>query len=649
MKLIVCEKDIAAMRIAKILSNNEAKTIRGNPNIYKWDDTVVIGLKGHILDLDFEKSFKDWKTDLLGLIHSKIIKIKKQEQIIKKLKELGKKADELIIATDYDREGENIGVEAIEVVREVNPKIKVKRAIFSAITKEDINNAFNNLRNVDFNLASSAEARREIDLLWGAALTRFLSTSSGYLGKSFLSAGRVQTPTLALIVEKEKERMKFKPEKYYEINVKLENGIVANRKTKDKKEAEHFRKFSGYVTIDKVKQRERVTNPPIPFNTTEFLREAANIGFSSPAAMRVAETLYMNGFISYPRTDNTIYPKTLKIKNILNKLLNTKFKKLVEKILNKKQIIPTKGKKIDKAHPPIHPTEAAKSLNQREERIYDLIVRRFLATLSDPSEEKLTNILIDIDGKKFKANGLQIIKKGWREFYPYSKVKVNILPKVNEGEKLKVEDVKVEEKETQPPKRYGHGGIIKKMEELNLGTKATRPGILNKLISRGYVSPNLIPSPVAMNVIEVIEKHAPAIASHEMTAKLEEEMNKIAEGKKKKEKVTKESIEELGKIIKEIEKKRKEIGEGIRKSKNMDLGPCPKCKKGVMRIIRSKKTGKRFVACSNYPECKNTWPLPQKGKIIILNETCEKCGTRKIMLVFGKRKITICPNPECSK
>ena len=646
MKLIVCEKDIAARRIAQILSDNESKTIRGNPNVYHWDDIYVIGLKGHILDIDFNKNFKDWKTDLLGLIHSKLIKIKKQEQIIKKLKELGKKANELIIATDYDREGENIGVEAIEVIKEVNPQIKIKRAIFSAITKEDIKSAFENLRKVNFNLASSAEARREIDLLWGAALTRFLSTSSGYLGKSFLSAGRVQTPTLALIVEKERERLKFKPEKYYEINVKLENGIIASRKTKDKKEAEHFKKFSGYATIEKIKQRERITNPPTPFNTTEFLRESANIGFSSPVAMRIAETLYMNGFISYPRTDNTVYPKTLKIKNILKKLLNTKFKKLVEKILNKKEIVPTKGKKIDKAHPPIHPTEAAKGLNQREEKIYDLVVRRFLSTLSDPSEEKITNISIDIDGKEFKANGLQIIKKGWREFYPYSKVKVNILPEVKKGEKIKIESIKVEEKETQPPKRYGHGGIIKKMEELNLGTKATRPGILNKLIVRGYVSPNLIPSPVAMNVVEVIEKHAPAIASHEMTAKLEEEMNKIAEGKKKKEEVTKESIEELEKIIKNVEKKREEIGKGIRKAKKMDLGPCPKCKKGVMRIIRSKKTGKRFVACSNYPECKNTWPLPQKGKIIILNEKC-KCGTRKIMLVFGKRKITICPNPEC--
>ena len=647
MKLIVCEKDIAAKRIAQILSNNSAKMIRGNPNTYKWNNTHVIGLKGHILNIDFSESYKDWKTDLLGLIHSRLIKIRKQEQIIKKLEELGKKADELIIATDYDREGENIGVEAIEIVRNVNPKIKIKRAIFSAITKEDIKNAFENLREVDFNLANSAEARKEIDLLWGAALTRFLSTSSGYLGKSFLSAGRVQTPTLALIVEKEKERLKFKPEKYYEIDVELENGIIASRKTKDKKEAEFFEKFSGYATIEKIKQRKRTTNPPIPFNTTEYLREAANIGFSSPVAMSIAETLYMNGLISYPRTDNTIYPKTLKIKNILKKLLNTKFKKLAERILNKKEIVPTKGKKIDKAHPPIHPTEAAKGLKQREEKIYDLIVRRFLATLSDPSEEKITNISLDISGKEFKANGLQIIKKGWREFYPYSKVKINILPEVKEGERIKIKNIKVEEKETQPPKRYGYGGIVKKMEELNLGTKATRPGILNKLVSRGYVSPNLIPSPLAMNVIDVIEKHAPMIASHEMTSKLEEEMNKIAEGKKEKEEVTKESIEDLEKIIKNVEKKKKEIGEGIRKAKTIDLGPCPKCKKGVMRIIRSKKTGKRFVACSNYPECKNTWPLPQKGKIIILNEKC-KCGdTRKIMLVFGKRKITICPNPEC--
>ncbi len=645
MRLIVCEKDIAARRIASILSNKKMEVIEGNPPVYKWDDTYVIGLKGHVLDIDFEKNFKDWKTDLIGLIHSKLVKIRKQEAIIRKLEELGKKADELIIATDYDREGENIGVEAIEIVKSVNNKVKIKRAIFSAITEEDIKKSFSNLRNIDFNLASSAQARREIDLLWGASLTRFLSTSSGYLGRSFLSAGRVQTPTLALIVEREKERMNFKPKTYYEVKAELENGVIAAKKIEDKKKAEEFKNFSGYAIVKKITHRERITKPPTPFNTTEYLREAANIGFPAPQAMRIAETLYMNGFISYPRTDNTVYPKTLNIRGILKKLLNTRFSNLVKKILEKKDIVPTKGKKVSKAHPPIHPTEAAKNLEKREMKIYELIVRRFLATLSDPSKEKLTHVKFEIGGEEFTANGLVILEKGWREFYPYSKVNVNVLPEMREGEKVRVKKITIEEKQTQPPKRYGHGGIIKKMEELNLGTKATRPEILNKLISRGYVTPNLIPSPLAMNIIEVIGKYAPLISSHEMTSELEKEMDLIAEGKKTKEEVVRDSIEKLEKILKEVEKKKEEIGRGIREAKNVDLGPCPKCKEGVMRIIRSKKTGKRFIACSNYPKCKNTWPLPQKGKITILNERC-KDGIRKIMIQIGKRRIVICPNPE---
>ncbi len=649
MRLIVCEKDIAAKRIASILSNGKLEIVRGNPPIYKFDDTVIIGLKGHIIDIDFSEDYKSWKSDLRELINSKIIKVRKQEAIIRRLEELGKKADEVIIATDYDREGENIGVEAIEIIKGVNPNVKIKRAIFSAITKEEITEAFNNLKEVDYNLADSAQARREIDLLWGAALTRFLSTATGYLGKSFLSAGRVQTPTLALIVEKELERMKFKPEKYFEVKAELKNGIIASYgKVKDKKEVEKLKSLKGPAKVLKVKEKKRKTNPPTPFNTTEFLREAANLGFTAANAMRIAETLYMNGYISYPRTDNTVYPDSIDLKKILLKLKNTKFAPLVEKILSKGKLTPTKGKKKTTDHPPIHPTEAAKDLPAREMKIYELIVRRFLATLADPSEELQTHIDFDINGYKFKANGIVVTSPGWREFYPYSKVNEVHLPKVAEGEEIPLKRIIVEEKETQPPKRYGQGTIIKKMEELGLGTKATRAEILQKLVSRGYISSgsSLIPSPVAIKVIKVLKEHVPQITSHEMTAELEKEMDLIAEGKKRKIDVVNESIGVLEKLISEIEKYREEIGKGLRESKNIDLGPCPKCGKGVMRIIRSKKTGKRFVACSNYPECKNTWPLPQKGKITVLNETC-KCGTRKIMVEFGRKRMIICPNPEC--
>ncbi len=650
MRLIVCEKDIAARRIANILSNGKLEIVKGNPPIYKFDDSVVIGLKGHIIDIDFQEDFKSWKSDLKELINSKIIKIRKQEAIIKRLEELGKQADEVIIATDYDREGENIGVEAIEIIRGVNPLVKIKRAIFSAITKEEILEAFSNLKEVDYNLADSAQARREIDLLWGAALTRFLSTATGYLGKSFLSAGRVQTPTLALIVEKELERMKFKPEKYFEVKAELKNGILASYgKVKDKEEVLKLKSLKGPAIVLNVKERKRKTNPPTPFNTTEFLKEAANLGFTAANAMRIAETLYMNGYISYPRTDNTVYPDSLDLKQILNKLLNTKFAPLVKKILAKGELKPTKGKKKTTDHPPIHPTEAAKNLPQREMKIYELIVRRFLATLAEPSEELQTHIDFNINGYKFKANGIVVVKAGWREYYPYSKVNEVQLPNVEIGEEIPVKRIIVEEKETQPPKRYGQGTIIKKMEELGLGTKATRAEILQKLVSRGYVSSgsSLIPSPIAIKVISVLKEYVPQITSHKMTSELEKEMDLIAEGKKKKTDVVNASIGVLEKLIEEIEKHREEIGKGLRESRNINLGKCPKCGKGVMRIIRSKKTGKRFVACSNYPECKNTWPLPQKGKITILNETC-KCGIRKIMVEFGKRRRVVCPNPECN-
>ena len=369
-----------------------------------------------------------------------------------------------------------------------NPKIEVLRAFFSSMTEEEINEAFSNLSKLDFSLADSADARREIDLIWGAVLTRFLSLSSGRFGKDFLSAGRVQSPVLALIVDREKERMKFKREKYFEVEALLEKDKVNFKalhekgRLSDKKEAERIASLKAKEAVVKsVKKTIKTLPKPVPFNTTDFLRAATAIGFSASVAMNTAETLYQKGLTSYPRTDNQVYPQSLNLKNILIKLSNGSFKEKISELLKQKTLMPSAGKKT-KDHPPIYPVDIPKvALTEQEKRIYDLIVSRFLATLANDAKAESVNVVLLIESEKFIARGLTYIDLGWKKYYPYSKTEESVLPSLKDGDKANVKKIDLLEKETKPPARFSQGSLIQLMAKNNLGTKATRHEIISKL------------------------------------------------------------------------------------------------------------------------------------------------------------------------
>jgi len=422
MKLIIAEKPIAAKRIAEILSNKKAKKLKKyNVEYYCYDDWYVVPLKGHILNIAFPKNLSNWmKTDLEELIFSNLIYKEEKKNICELLRSLGKEVDEIIIATDYDREGESIGKEALEILKDYN--LPVKRIKFSAITEKDVKEAYKNLVEFNYNLADAADARREIDLIWGAVLTRFVSLSSGRLGKNFLSVGRVQTPTLKIVVDREKEILSFKPEKYWVPTIICKKNEIEFKATHKeiKNKSKLFEIKSKFAIIKEIKEKIVKTKPPEPFNTTEFLRVASSIGFSPAEAMNIAESLYMKGYISYPRTDNTVYPETI---NINEKLEFLKKNYDISFILNQKSIEPTKGKKRTTDHPPIHPVSSPNKndMTEREWKIYDLIARRFLATLSPNLITKRTKITLNVDGKDFNANGVVIVDPGFLRIYPYTK------------------------------------------------------------------------------------------------------------------------------------------------------------------------------------------------------------------------------------
>ncbi|HLC92183.1 MAG TPA: DNA topoisomerase I [archaeon] len=666
LKLVIAEKSIAGQNIASLLAGKDVRaTSLGSAQVFSFkignEDYMVIPLRGHISDVEFPKKYSHWVgTDLKKLVDAEIDYVGTEAAIISALKTAAKTADEVILATDADREGESIGVEALNYIKSINPKIAAKRAYFSAITKKDISDAFSKLSAVDYNFADSADSRREIDLIWGAVLTRFLSLVSGKLGKDYLSVGRVQSPTLRIIVSREKERLAFIKKSYWELLALFEKNSkkfqAEHKKGKfwEKTEAEAaFLKKQEFGVVKAIKSSKRILKRPTPFNTTDFLRQATTIGFSAGQAMEIAERLYQMGYTSYPRTDNTVYSETLNLREVLGEVSKVSdFRKDAEFLLAKKTLSPSRGKKETKDHPPIYPVTAApkEKLGDRDWKIYELIVRRFLATLCDDAITENQAVDIMLGTEPFVAHGQKIVEPGWKAVYPYSEISEVILPPLSEGEKVRLEKLDMLEKETQPPTRYSESTLLKLMEELGIGTKSTRHTIIQKLYARKYISGSkaLEPNEIAFAVVDSLEKHEVDAVKPEMTAFLEKEMDKVAAGRKSKKEVVEASRKLLLRILEGMIKHKDSIGSELRTALRGDsiVGACGKCEGGQLRMLISKNK-KRFLGCTNYPKCTNTYPLPQKGKIEALGTLCDKCGTPKIKVVGQRYRFEMCVNMDC--
>ncbi len=441
---------------------------------------------------------KAWKMDALPyLVYAPIEKLPKEKDIIRSLKNLAKKADSVIIATDFDREGELIGSDALSCILEVNPDVPVSRARYSAFTKGEIVHAFDNLVEVDFDLASAGASRQDIDLIWGAVLTRYLTLVkfAGY--GNVRSSGRVQTPTLALIVARERERLAFKPEDYWVIRGRFDAGAQAGPTDGEGElafEAPHatarFKEetaakavmahVEGAATarVAAVEKKRRRVAPPVPFNTTSLMAAASAEGLSPARTMRIAESLYMDGYISYPRVDNTVYPDTLDLRETVAAIAgNPAYAPYCKALLAKGKLIATRGKKETTDHPPIYPTALATpdDLAPADWKFYNLIARRFLATLSDAATVEGTKVTLDVAGERFVAKGDVLVEAGFRAIYPYGLKKDEQLPALAEGQAIAFNGATCAKKQTEPPARYSQGKLIQEMEKLGLGHQVDAP------------------------------------------------------------------------------------------------------------------------------------------------------------------------------
>lgn len=665
MQLVICEKNIAARRIAYILSNGQVKSSHlGKIPVYSFtknaEPWTIIGLKGHIINLDYPTGFNQWtKIPPHELIEVEPCKNVSEKGIASALQTLVQETPSLIVATDFDREGELIGAEVVNLLKSFNPSIiNIKRARYSAITPYEINTAFDNLTEVDYNLSSAGEARQVIDLVWGAVLTRFISLTSRRLGRDFLSIGRVQSPTLALLVEREKEIKTFIPKPYWTLHAQLtkdkpidathEHGVFQEEqpaqeiytRIKDTKDA----------LVKEVKKTINHETPPAPFNTTSYIQAASYLGFPAAKAMSIAEELYMMGLTSYPRTDNTVYPPSLNINGILKKLSEAHFAKEVKEVQTNGRNYPTRGKQQTTDHPPIHPVDApTKKLSTDQEKIYELICRRFFATLAKDAISETTDVTFDISREHFITSGYRLLEPHWRLLYPYFKDKKKELPELLQDEILEIQKITLKKDFTKPPQRYTQGALIAKMEQLSLGTKSTRHEIISKLYGRKYVMGGT-PTPTSTAIAVVDALINCDVVKPKMTAELEADMNEIAEGKKTLEETVKESRLMLTKVMQELEPEKERIKENINnavKAQNT-IGPCPKCGKSLM--VRVSKKGKRFIGCTGYPDCKNTYSLPQQGGLTMTTKLCDACASPIVQVKMkGRRSWDLCINSDCPK
>ncbi|HLD89133.1 MAG TPA: DNA topoisomerase I, partial [Candidatus Nanoarchaeia archaeon] len=537
---------------------------------------------------------------------------------------------------------------------------------FSTLTKPDLVSAYENKADtINWGQAEAGLARHELDWYWGINTSRALTSAIKTAGMfKVLSAGRVQGPTLKIIVEKENEIKAFKSEPYWQIQLlgDIRKGSIEawhkEDKFFDKKKADGvMQKISGKKAfVEKIKKTQNKQNPPAPFDLTTLQTEAYRCFRISPNdALAIAQNLYVEGLISYPRTSSQKLPPVIGYKKILQQIGKQKeYSELVNSLLNKPKLAPNEGKKTDPAHPAIYPTGIQKKLEGKNEKIYDLIVRRFLATFAESALRETAVIEVNVNGEIFVANGTRTVEKGWHVFYgKYVPFKEKEMPDADEGEEVSIKNINLLDKKTQPPPRYTPASIIKELEKRNLGTKSTRAQIIETLYQRSYVKgESLEATDLGINTVETLQKYCPEIVDEELTREFELEMEQIREGKKKKESILEKARTILKKILAQFRKKEKGIGEELQEATRETqtemntIGKCPNCETGTL-MMRRGKFG-RFIACSNYPECKTTFKLPANGLIKPSKDICKDCGHPMIVVIRKrKRPQEVCINLDC--
>lgn len=573
---------------------------------------------------------------------------KGKEKVIAEIKKLAAKADEVLLATDPDREGESIAWHIKESCGLKNPK----RIVFYEITEPAVLEAIKHPREIDENLRKAQEARRVLDRLVGYDLSGLIWKKVRY----GLSAGRVQSPALRIIMEKEREIRAFQSEKFWvltahcETKKKIPLDLVCEEEPRDRAEADRIRALAekGSWSVREVKKTEVKRSPRAPF-TTSTLQQAASslLGISPSQTMRIAQKLYEQGLITYMRTDSPAISKTA-LPSIYG---------FIEKKYGKEFLSPrtyaARSKNAQEAHESIRPTNVQKTsagTAEDQKRLYRLIWERTVASQMADAKTLRTKISGNIEGGNipdFSINGSIILFPGWLKADSFAKNEAEELPEMKSGDLLVFRSIDEEEKETQPPGRYSEAGLVKELERRGIGRPSTYASIIKTIVDRGYVERQnraLVPTDTGEVVNDFLEAHFPTYISDTFTAEMENELDEIAEGKKEYEKTLRDFYKPFLKDVKSKEK--------LDKATNLGDAPaefkCPVC--GSDMIVKLGRSGK-FLSCKRFPDCTGarkfdgTEMEPPKET----GEMCPKCGKGKLIEREGRfGKFISCERyPKC--
>lgn len=645
------------MKLLIVESPSKAKTIEK----YLGGEYTVRASVGHIRDLP--KSNKKAVDIENGFVPTYEIS-KGKEKVISEIKSLGKKATEIILATDPDREGEAIAWHVKEACGLKNSK----RAVFYEITKEAIIEALKHPREIDMNLKEAQEARRVLDRLVGYDLSGIIWKKVRY----GLSAGRVQSPALRIIMEREREIRAFIPVKYFNIAAELETvgKLKESKKYKlvfdcelepginpELKEAEAkdlTQKIinegkTGDWYIKEIKESNVKSSPKPPFTTSTLQQTASSrLGFAPKKTMMIAQKLYEKGFITYMRTDST----NLAV-SAISEISELVIKKYGKEYLETR-VFKAKSKNAQEAHEavrPTHPSTTSVGANPDEKRLYDLIWSRTMASQMSDAKLLRTKIITNLKDAKdypnFSVNGSVILFDGWLKVDPDGKSEDINLPKLTTGDTLNLMTINSIEKETTPPNRYSEASLIKELEKRDIGRPSTYASIISTIEERGYVdkaNKTLYPTDTGEVVSDFLETNFAKYISDDFTKGMEDELDEVANGNLTYKKLLTDFYKPFQKEVKEKDK--------IEKSNNLGEAPedmlCPLC--GSKMIIKLSKSGK-FYSCSRFPDCAGARTID--GEILEgpkdTGKICPKCGKGKLVERSGRYgKFVACSNyPKC--
>jgi len=677
--LIITEKPDAARRIASALDLSQKARIMEDDGVPYYvarrdKEIVIVPALGHLYTVSSGAKGKraypvfnfKWVPRFQaerGAEH-----IRTWLQVISKL---SKNADSFIDACDYDMEGSLIGYCILKYACKNKEKVS-RRMKYSTLTKEELEKSYNeSLPHLDFALVEAGTVRHEIDWLYGINLSRALTFAvKNWSGRySALSTGRVQGPLLKFLVSRENSIRSFVPMPYWRIKARVEiDGQTClaefeKRVIKTKKEADAVSNAcKGTGKIEQVETTQFQQLAPVPFDIGSLQVEAYKLFRYDPKkTLSIAQRLYLDALISYPRTASQKLSAAINYHLILKKLSSVREWRLAADLLSKPTLKPHEGAKEDSAHPAIFPTGnlPERLLNKSERNVWDLVVRRFMAVFGEPAVEQIVRAKIKINGHLFLVEGKSILEQGWQRFYrPYVISKETLLPLVKKGQTVNFKKVTLENRLTEPPSRYNPGTLLQKMEEVGIGTKATRADVIRTLYKRKYVrNEKMAVTDLGFEVLEILKSNCAKIVSVGMTRELEDKIDGVYQNLLKREDVLASAIETLGPVLRELKQKEEQIGERLSNAldrtrlEESKIGTCPICKTGKLITIRSKKTGKRFVGCSNYFRglCGASFAIPQKGTIKANGKNCKVCGWPTIQVrTKGRRMRMSCFNPDCA-